>query len=331
MAPMYKNVKVLDVHGHVSSPPDYFAYAAGIMAANGPDRKLNISDELLAKSQDNHLKQLDDRQVDVQLIGPRPYANFMWTRPAIQTAWCKATNDLIAQCCRLNPKRFLGMAQLPQNAESADTKNCAAELQRAVQELGFAGAYINPDPDGLRTAPGLNDPYWYPIYETAVRLNVPLMVHPAGSRDRRVEALNANYQINNVVEEYLATQLLTRTDIFDKFPDMKVVVCHCGGSLDRWIKTDPHMGQRDVSKNLFFDTCAHDVAFLEAAFKQRGVDQMLFGTEVPGSGGAPRPESGRPADDLVPVIDKLEILSEQDKIKVFHENPKRVFPRMGEL
>jgi predicted TIM-barrel fold metal-dependent hydrolase len=157
------------------------------------------------------------------------------------------------------------------------------------------------------------------------------MIHPAGSRDPRVIALNANYQVNNVLEEYLATQLLTRTDIFEKFPSLKVVVCHCGGSLDRWIKTDPHMGQRDVSKNLFFDTCAHDEAFLEAAFKQRGVSQMLFGTEVPGSGGAPRPESGKPADDLVPIIDKLEILSEQDKINVFHENPKRVFPKMGQV
>jgi len=35
--------------------------------------------------------------------------------------------------------------------------------------------------------------------------------------------------------------------------------------------------------------------------------------------------------DLLPVIDKLEILSDQDKVNVFHENPKRVFPRMGKV
>jgi predicted TIM-barrel fold metal-dependent hydrolase len=327
---MYKNVKVLDVHGHVTTPPDFFAHAASIMAANGPDRKLSIPDELMEAAQQRHLKQLDDRQVDVQLIGPRPYANFMWTRARLQMAWCRATNDVIAQACRLHPDRLLGMAQLPQNAE-LDMSHCVPEFERCIKELGFVGAYINPDPDGMRGAPGLNDPYWYPIYEKAQELDVPLMVHPAGSRDPRVEALNANYQINNVLEEYLATQLLTRTDVFDKFPNLKVVVCHCGGSLDRWIKTDPHMGQRDTSKNLFFDTCAHDVSFLRAAFEQRGVSQMLFGTEVPGSGGAPRPESGRPADDLLPVIDKLEILSEADKMAVFHDNPKRVFPRMGKV
>ncbi|MBV8083823.1 MAG: amidohydrolase, partial [Chloroflexi bacterium] len=220
---------------------------------------------------------------------------------------------------------------LPQNAESADTKNCAAELQRAVQELGFAGGYINPDPDGKRTAPGVNDPYWYPIYEKAIELNVPLMIHPAGSLDPRVEVLNANYQINNVLEEYLATQLYSRTDVFERFPQLRVIVCHCGGSLDRWIKTDPHMGQKDYSKNLYFDTCAHDIPFLEAAFAQRGVDQMLFGTEVPGSGGAPRPESGRPADDLLPIIDKLPSLTDDDKVKIFNGNAKKVVPALAKF
>ena len=72
-------------------------------------------------------------------------------------------------------------------------------------------------------------------------------------------------------------------------------------------------------------TCAHDESFLEAAFKQRGVDQMLFGTEVPGSGGAPRPETGRPADDLLPIIGKIAFLTHEDKVKVFNTNAKKYF------
>ena len=42
----------------------------------------------------------------------------------------------------------------------------------------------------------------------------------------------------------------------------------------------------DLSDNLFFDTCAYDPHFLTAALKQRGVPQMVFGTESPGSGSA---------------------------------------------
>jgi predicted TIM-barrel fold metal-dependent hydrolase len=324
---MYNGTKVIDVHGHISAPPEWMAHAALLLAANGPARALNLSDEKLEASQQEHLKVLDERSVDLQLIGPRPFAQFQWARPHIQQAWARATNDVIAQAVRLHPDRLGGMAFLPQSAE-LDTSFGLVELERCVKELGFVGAYLNPDPSGRGQTPGLDQPYWYPLYQKAQELNVTLMVHPTAMLDPRVEHLPANYQLANVVEEYLATQILTRTDVFQRFPELRVIVCHCGGSLDRWIKTDPHLGQQDLRANLFFDTCAHDVDFLTAAIKQRGVDQMLFGTEAPGSGGAPRPETGRPADDLVPVIAGLGFLSEGDKLKLFNTNAKRVFPQL---
>ena len=46
--------------------------------------------------------------------------------------------------------------------------------------------------------------------------------------------------------------------MFERFPELRVIVCHCGGGLDRFTKTDPHLPQKDLSKNLFFDTCAYD-------------------------------------------------------------------------
>ena len=327
---MYNGTKVLDVHGHVSTPPEFFAHAALLLAANSPVRNLQIPDERMETAQQNHLKVLDERNVDVQLVGPRPFAQFLWARPHIQAAWARATNDVIAQAVRLHPDRLRGMAHLPQNSE-VDTSNCVSELERCVKELGFVGAYIDPDPGGRQQTPGLHESYWYPLYEAAQKLDVALMVHPTGTFDRRVEVLPHNYQIASVCEEYIATQLLSRTDVFDRFPALRVIVCHCGGSLDRWIKTDPHMGGRDLSRNLFFDTCAHDESFLAAAFSQRGVSQMLFGTEAPGSGGALRPETGRPADDLVPVIGALPGLSEEDKVLVFNGNAKRVFPQLAKL
>jgi len=50
--------------------------------------------------------------------------------------------------------------------------------------------------------------------------------------------------------------------------------------LDRFHKTDPHLPQKDLSRNLFFDTCAYESIFLEAAIKQRGVDRIVFGTDL---------------------------------------------------
>jgi len=325
---MYNGTRVLDIHGHVTTPPEFFAHAAFLLAANSPARPLQIPDERLEAAQQNHLKVLDERAVDVQLVGPRPFAQFLWARPHVQAAWARAANDTIAQAVQMHPDRLVGMAHLPQNGE-LDTSNCVPELERCVKELGFVGAYVDPDPSGRQDTPGMNESYWYPLYQKAQELNVALMVHPTGTADRRMEALPHNYQIANVLEEYIATQILSRTDVFDRFPGLRIVVCHCGGSLDRWIKTDPHMGQKDLSANLFFDSCAHDEPFLAAAIKQRGVDQMLFGTEAPGSGGALRPETGRPADDLVPVIAGMDFLSENDKIKIFNTNAKKVFPQLA--
>ena len=59
---------------------------------------------------------------------------------------------------------------------------------------------------------------------------------------------------------------------------------------------------------------------------------MLFGTEAPGSGAAVRrSETGQTGDDLVPVIGAFDFLSEEEKIKIFNENPARVIPALGKI
>ena len=322
---MFNGTKVIDVHGHMSTPPEFRAHIAANVNLNTPS-KLRLSDERLEPALQGHLKVMDERNIDVQFIGPRPVAMWHWLRPFLQENWARVTNDVIAQSVKLHPDRFVGMAQLPQNPYDKDTQRCADELERAVKELGFVGGYLNPDPGGKKQVPGVNDEYWYPLYEKAQALDAVLMVHPSASYDQRLEAVPHNYQINNVTEEFIAMMLYQHTKVFEDFPRLKVVICHCGGALQRFIPTDHHLGHTDLGNNLFFDTCAYDDDFLTAAIRQKGVDRMVFGTEAPGSGGAARPDTGRPSDDLVPVINSLPILSAEDKVKIFNTNPKKVFP-----
>lgn len=324
---MHNGQKVIDVHGHMTTPPQFRNHVAQIVSQNTPGAKLEMTDEQLENAQQRHLKIMDERNIDLQLVGPRPIAMWHWTRPFLQEFWCRTTNDVIARIVKLHPDRFVGMAQLPQSSQR-DTRNCLPELERCIKELGFAGAYVNPDPAGDKQTPGMHEEYWYPLYEKAQQLDVPLMVHPSTSYDRRLEVIPANYQMNNYLEEFVAQQLLTHSKVFEIFPRLKIVICHCGGALNRFIPSDKHIAQKDLSKNLFYDACAYDENFLTAAIKQRGVDQMLFGTEAPGSGGAVRPDTGRPSDDLVPVIDSLGFLSAEDKLKIFYQNPLKVFTRV---
>ncbi len=69
------------------------------------------------------------------------------------------------------------MCQLPQTP-GGPLDDSVAELRRCVQELGFVGCNLNPDPSGgYWTAPPMTDEYWFPLYEAMVELDVPAMIH----------------------------------------------------------------------------------------------------------------------------------------------------------
>jgi hypothetical protein len=176
----------------------------------------------------------------------------------------------------------------------------------------------------------MHEPYWYPLYEKCQELNLPIIVHGTDGQDPRFRVVPQNYQLAFLS----ATQFLRHSDVFDRFPRLKILVCHCGGALDRFIKESPLIGRqgRDLSQNLYFDTCAYDLDYLATAIKQRGVSQMCFGVEAPGSGGTVRPETGKTSDDLVPLIGghpTLAVLSEQDKLDIFHNNPAKFCPGLA--
>ena len=331
---MYNGVKVLDVHGHVSAPGNNGSGQLGLMLASNtalrnPFSRPGLSDDDFRASGKRHADLMDDHNIDVQVIGPRPFLMLGWMQPHLLDGWTRFVNDSIAKQVSLFPDRFLGAAMLPQQSAAPDLKHCLPELERAHKDLGFVAVYLSPDPAGQRTTPGMHEPYWYPVYEYCEKNELPIIVHGTNSLDPRIGIIPQNYQIGFVTEQFIATQLLSHGDVFERYPGLKVIVCHCGGALDRFIKTDPHLSQRDLSKNLFFDTNALDLNFLEAAIKQRGVSQPCFGTEVPGSGSAVRAETGKMGGDLVPVLGGFDILPEDAKKAIFTGNPLKELPAIA--
>jgi predicted TIM-barrel fold metal-dependent hydrolase len=360
---MFAGKTVIDVHGHMSAPPSFRAHAYNLIALRTPDSNVGLTADQMKGPLDRHLRLLDSHNIDVQLISPRPVAMMHWEQPFLVEAWTRGTNDVIAEQCRLHPTRFVGIAQLNQSADQ-DTSHCVAELERCVVELGFVGAVVNPDPGADGRTPGMNDAYWFPLYAKAAELGATLVVHPSISRDPRLAIVPHSYQYNNLVEETLATLLLEHGDVFERFPALRIVICHCGGALRRM----PERGQpldavmqehgqstivgdsgeqaggsgvshgitrerlaKDLSQNLYFDTCAYDPYYLATAIKQRGTARMVFGTEVPGSGSDMlNPLNGKMADDVLALIDGFDFLTEADKLAIVHDNPLRVFPLLEE-
>ena len=119
------------------------------------------------------------------------------------------------------------MCQLPQSPGVAPT-NSIAELKRCVNELGFIGCNLNPDPSGGHwTAPPLTDRYWYPFYEAMVELDVPAMVHVSASCNPNFHATGAHY-LNADTTAFM--QFLT-ADLFKDFPTLRMIIPHGGGAV----------------------------------------------------------------------------------------------------
>jgi predicted TIM-barrel fold metal-dependent hydrolase len=337
---VYHGHKVIDVHGHLSTPPEFMQYAVQLLHLRRFEEKIapytdehggfSISDAQLEAPLKAHLQAMDERNIDVQLLTPRPVSMWHWELPDVQEPWCRTVNDVTARTVKLHPDRFVGMAQLPQNAQ-LDTANCLDEFDRCINTLGFVGAIVNPDPGADHTAPGMQYEYWYPLYAKAEQLNAPLMIHASFWRTPVLKGVPHNNQVNANISQFLATVALEHSHVFDHFPKLKVFVCHAGGMLNRFAENDPeHVFGNKVlpGDNLWYDTSVYDPDYLALAVKRRGAHRMMFGTEVPGSGNRTFRADGRTSDDLVPVIDGLDFLTPDQKVDILHRNARRFFPRL---
>jgi 4-oxalmesaconate hydratase len=101
---------------------------------------------------------------------------------SVSEAWSRVSNDLIHRLTRLYPKNFAGVCQPPQSP-GVEPKHCIGELVRCVEELGFVGCNLNPDPSGgYWTDPPLTDRWWYALYEKLVELVKTLSINMPASR-----------------------------------------------------------------------------------------------------------------------------------------------------
>jgi 4-oxalmesaconate hydratase len=223
------------------------------------------------------------------------------------------------------------VCQLPQSP-GVSPENCIPELERCVQELGFIGCNLNPDPSGgWWQAPPLGDRFWYPLYEKLVELEMPAMVHVSSSCNPAFHFTGAHY-INADTTAFM--QLLT-SDLFKDFPTLKFVIPHGGGAVPyhwgRYRGLAQDMGKPPLKelllKNVFFDTCVYHLPGIELLLKVIPVENILFASEIVGAVRGVDPETGHYYDDTRRYIDAVANLGAADRAKIYSGNLRRVYPR----
>jgi 4-oxalmesaconate hydratase len=331
---------VIDCHGHYTTAPKELQIfrdsqiAAlkdpALAPASGP---LKISDDQLRESVQPQLNFQKDRGTDVTIFSPRASAMAHHIGDARTSLdWSRHCNALIHRVCGLFPDNFVGVCQLPQTPTDP-MAGCIAELERSVNELGFIGCNLNPDPSGGRwTAPPLTDRSWYPFYEKLVELDVPAMVHVSASCNPNFHATGAHY-INADTTAFM--QFLT-ADLFKDFPTLRMIIPHGGGAVPyhwgryRGLAQDmkrPPLADL-IRNNVFFDTCVYHQAGIDLLLKIVPADNILFGSEMVGAVRGIDPETGHYFDDTKRYVDAAR-LGDADKRKIFEGNARKVYPRIN--
>jgi 2,3-dihydroxybenzoate decarboxylase len=274
------------------------------------------------------IKEMDDVGIDVQVISHgAPSAQKL--PPDGAAALVSRVNDRLAAACAAHPTRLAAFAALPTTAPEPNA--AADELERAVTKLGMKGAMMH----GLSGGVFLDDKRFWPIYERAAKLDVPIYFHPA-TPDKRVADVYYNDYVKDfpmvvraawgfTVETATTAIRMVLSGVFDKYPNLKIVLGHLGETLPFLVwRVDQAVARpgasrtisfRDVFCRNFWITTSGNFSnpALMCCVQEMGVDRILFAVDWPFVANSPGVEWMA----TVPLCD-------EDKAKILSGNARRL-------
>ncbi len=271
------------------------------------------------------LELMDAAGVDIQVLSHGAPAT-QRLAPADAARLTAETNDRLAEIVAATPDRFAAFAALP----TPDPAACADELERAVTQLGMKGAMVH----GLTHGVFFDDERFWPVYERAEALDVPLYMHPAVPHEAVVAAyygeyvkdfpalLNAAWGFT--METATAGIRIVLSGVLDAYPDFRIILGHLGEGLPFLLWRIDHALSRPGNKpsnfrevfcrNFYITTSGNfsDPAML-CSIQELGADRILFSIDWP-------------FVENAPGVEWMEAISlaAEDKAKILNGNAKRL-------
>jgi 4-oxalmesaconate hydratase len=328
---------IIDCHGHYTSAPAAHEGwrkqqidTGGDLDAEGP---VIHDDEIRESLEANQLRLQRERGTDLTIFSPRAggMGHHIGTE-AMSIQWSRICNNLVKRVCDLYPQNFAPVCQLPQSP-GVSPKNSIPELVRCVEDLGFIGCNLNPDPSGGHwTDPPLTDPWWFDIYEKLVELDVPAMIHVSQSCNPNFHFTGAHY----INADTTAFMQLLKSDLFQRFPKLKFIIPHGGGAVPyhwgryRGLAIDmkkPEPAEL-MSENLYFDTCVYHQPGINLLTRVVPTKNVLFASEMHGAVRCEDPDTGHFFDDTRRYIEANPELSDEDRENIYYKNALKVFKHL---
>ena len=237
--------------------------------------------------------------------------------PATAVRLAKQVNDALARVVADKRGRFAALATLP----LCDPAASAAELRRAVEQLGLPGAMVFSNINGV----ALSDQSFWKLYEVADELGAVLHIHPTNPVG--VEAM-LDYWLMPLVGFLMDTTLAAAGLVFSgvpvRFPRIKWVLGHLGGAipylaerLDRgfeaFAECRKNIQQPPSSylKRFYYDTVNFDPRAIELAVAFAGAGQILAGSDYPHQIGS--------IEKMLQSLKAIQV-SEEDRTKILGTN-----------
>ena len=272
-----------------------------------PNLPMKQLGERLLDLGDVRIGAMDEAGIDVQVLSHAP-SGPQNLPPQQAVAMARATNELIRRAIDGRPDRFAGFASLPLTAPH----EACVELERAVQQLGFKGAMLH----GMGAGVPLDDKRFWPIFETAQALDVPIYLHPDAPPAAVVEAYYKDHPAmlgpgwSFTVETATQALRLMLCGVLDACPRLKLILGHMGESLPfSIVRCDAQMTARaglkrplrDYFHDHFWITTAANwsVPALVCTLMEMGADRILFSVDWPFASNT----EGRAFMDRAPISD----------------------------
>jgi len=270
-----------------------------LLASSGRSFGRTILSKLLDVDH-GRLAEMDAAGIDLAVLSPNaPSVQMLAGGLAVDLAI--ATNDHLAEVVAEHPDRFAGFATVP----TPDPAGSVAELERAVNDLGFRGAIIH----GHTSGRFLDESVFWPILECAESLGVPIYLHPAPPPAAVMSAYYSGLgeEVGRAlsmgawgwhVETGMHALRLVVAGVFDRFPKLQFILGHMGENipfslaradsvLNRVTANLEHPVAHYFHRNFHLTTSAYVTAPpLLCALAVFGADRIMFSVDYPFSDGA---------------------------------------------
>lgn len=269
---------------------------------------------------EERLKGMDKAGIDVHVL-TLTTPSVEREKPETGKKLAMLANDGYREIIDKYPERFTALAALPLQ----DPKAAADELKRAVSDLDLRGGTLMSNVNGkpLDMA-GLT-----PVFDMAVKLDVPLYIHPTspinskGMEDYRLVPI-----LGFGVDTSLAVLRLVFSGTFEKYPNLKLVASHLGGvypylrgRIETGYNAYPEC-KENISKppshylkKVFMDSIIYDNDVLMSSLAWCGAEKVVLGSDDPHQIGD--------IENAVSRIKALDI-NEEEKQLILGENAKKL-------